>query len=90
MKPQTEVNRFIARDDVGFVLEPMVKALLAQGMNATQALETVTESAKRVIRLSLSDAGERPLAIDALNAEAQRAAKTLIDRVTNPVRRKAA
>jgi len=90
MKTQTEVNRFIARDDVGFVLEPVVKALFAQGMNAAQALETLTESAKRVVRLSLSDAGERPLAVDALEAEAQRAVKTLIDRLTNPVRGKAA
>lgn len=90
MKTQTEVNRFIARDDAGFVLEPVVRALFARGMNAEQVLETLTESARRVIRLSLSDAGERPLAVDALDAEAQRAAKTLINRLTNPVRRKAA
>ena len=90
MKTQTEVNRFIARDDAGFVLEPVVKALFAQGMNAAQVLDTVTESAKRVLRLSLSDAGERPLAVDALDAEAQQAAKALIDRATNPVRGKAA
>jgi len=90
VKTRTELNQFVAREDVGFVLEPTAKALLAHGMDAAQVLETVTESAKRVLRLSLSDAGERPLALDALDAEAQQAAKALVDQLANSTRGKAA
>jgi len=89
MKTKTEVNQFVAREDVGFVLEPTVKALLAHGMTSAQVLETVTESAKRVIRLSLSDAGEK-LSVAELDAEAAKAAKTLVDDMVQKLRGKAA
>jgi uncharacterized membrane protein len=77
MKTKSDVNQFVAREDVGFVLEPAVKALLAHGMTVEQVLATLTESAKRVIRLSLSDAGEK-LSVVELDAEADRAAKQVV------------
>jgi hypothetical protein len=80
MKTKSQVNQFVAREDVGFVLEPTVKALLAHGLTPEQVLETVTESAKRVIRLSLSDAGEK-LSVAELSAEAERAAKQAVQDV---------
>jgi hypothetical protein len=89
VKTQSELNQFVAREDVAFVLEPTAKALVAHGMDAAQVLETITESAKRVLRLSLSDAGEK-LGVAALDAEAQRAAKALVGQLTRPVRGKAA
>jgi uncharacterized membrane protein len=89
VKTKSEVNQFVAREDVGFVLEPAVKALLAHGMTPEQVLGAVTESAKRVIRLSLSDAGEE-LSVAELDAESDRAAKMLVDDMVQKVRGKAA
>jgi uncharacterized membrane protein len=80
VKTKSEVNQFVAREDVGFVLEPAVKALLTHGMTPEQVLGAVTESAKRVIRLSLSDAGEK-LSVAELSAEAERAAKQAVQDV---------
>jgi hypothetical protein len=84
MKTQTEVNQFVAREDVGFVLEPTVKVLLAHGMNPAQITATITESAKRVLRLSLSDAGQK-----ASVAELDRQAAQTVKALVEDVRRKA-
>jgi hypothetical protein len=80
---------FIAKDDAGDVLEPLVDALLGKGLTATEIQGAVAASAERVLRISLSDAG-LPVSVKrgvllrttTVKAEAQRVAKKLIDRLT--------
>ena len=78
-----------AHQDVEFVLEPLVDALLANGVTAAQMTDGVAASAECVLRVSLADRG---LPVDVkrgvilrtttVNAEAKSAAKKLIDRLT--------
>lgn len=83
MKTKTAVNQFVAREDVGFVLEPIAKALLAQGESQADTLEMLREPAKRVLRISLSDAGEK-LSVKELDVEAGRAVQELLADVQKP------
>jgi hypothetical protein len=88
MKTQSEVNQFVAREDVGFVLETTVKVLLAQRMTAAQITETITESAKRVLRLSLSDAGQKVSVAD-LDRQAAQIVKALVEDVQRKAKKAA-
>jgi len=89
MKTQSEVNQFVAREDVGFVLEPIAKALLADDRAPEQILVVLRESAKRVLRISLSDAGEK-LSVADRDAEAAKAVKMLVYDMVQKMRGKAA
>jgi hypothetical protein len=78
-----------ANQDVEFVLEPLVDALVAHGMTAAQILGGVAASAERMLRISLTDRGlpvsaKRGVVLRSttVKTEAKSAAKSLIDRLT--------
>ena len=48
---------FLAHEDAEFFLEPLVDALLANGLTAAQMLPGVAASAERILRASLTDSG---------------------------------
>jgi hypothetical protein len=80
---------WIAKDDAGDVLEPLVDALLGKGLTAAEIRGAVAASAERVLRISLTDRG-LPVSVKkgvmlrttTVKAEAQRVAKKLIQRLT--------
>jgi hypothetical protein len=78
---EAQVKSFVAEGDVEYLLAPIIDAALVHGLTRTRLLESVTESTKRVIRLSLSEAGVR-LSVADLDAEARRVAGKLIERLT--------
>jgi hypothetical protein len=78
---EEKLTLFVAKEDAEYVLEPLVDSLLANGLTAAQVLDAVAASAKRVLRLSVSGSSVR-LSVAEWDAEAQRIAKKLIERVT--------
>jgi hypothetical protein len=79
----------VARDDAGYILEPLVDSLLANGLTGAQVSKAVAASAERVLRASLTDAGLPVnlhtgviLRTTTVAAEARRIAKKLIQRLT--------
>jgi hypothetical protein len=86
---QEKLALFVASDDAGFFLEPLVDSLLANGLTGAQVMKAVAASAGRVLRASLTDQGlpvnQRDgvrLRTTSVEAEARRIAKALIDRLT--------
>src|SRR5258708_1251617 len=86
---QEKLALSVAREDAAFVLEPLVDVLLGKGLTAAEIQGAVAASAKRVLRLSLSDAGLPvtrrdgvKLRVAKLATEAQTVTKKLIDRLT--------
>jgi hypothetical protein len=80
---------FIAHDDAGYILEPLVDSLLANGLTAAQVTKAVAASAERILRVSLTDQGlpvnQRTgvkLRTTTVDAEARRIAKKLLERLT--------
>ena len=66
---------FLAKEDAGYVLEPVAKALLAAGVSKRKALATLKTAAQRALRLSAHDAR---LPVGATAKEAQRVAQQLL------------
>jgi hypothetical protein len=81
VKTQTQLALFVAYDDAGFFLEPLVDALLANGLTAAQISDAVAASARRVLRACLCDADVK-LSVAELDVEAGRIAAKMIDRLT--------
>jgi hypothetical protein len=83
IQPMSEekLKHFVANGDVEYMLTPVVDSMLTHGLTHAQLLASVTESTKRVIRLSLSEQGVR-LTVSELDAQAGRAATKLIERLT--------
>ena len=79
--PEVKLKHFVAKGDVEYLLTPLVDSMLAHGLTQTQVLDAVIESTKRVMKLSLSEAGVR-LSVDELEQEAQSVSIKLIDRLT--------
>ena len=90
MKNQNEKQALSqAHQDIEYILEPLVDALLANGITAAQITDGVAASAERVLRTSLTDRG---LPVDVkrgvilrtttVQAEAKSAVKKIIDRLT--------
>jgi hypothetical protein len=78
---EDKVALFVAKEDAEYVLEPLVDSLLSNGLTAAQVMDAVAASAKRVLRLSVSGSSVR-LSVGEWDAEAQRVAKKIIDRLT--------
>ena len=80
-----ELALFVAKEDAGYMLEPLVDSLLANGLTQAQVLDAVADSAKRIMKVSVSDSPLK-MSVAEWDAEAQRVAKKLIERltVTNP------
>lgn len=79
----------LACEDAEFFLEPLVDALLANGLTASQVLAGVAASAERILRAALTDRGlpvhiKRgvQLRTTTVKAEAQTVAKALIKKLT--------
>jgi hypothetical protein len=79
----------VARDDAGYILEPVVDGVMAQGLEGKPLLDAVAASAERVLRASLTDQGlpvsQRDgviLRTTTVGAEGRRIAKKLIDGLT--------
>jgi hypothetical protein len=91
VKTQTQEKHalFIAKDGAGDILEPLVDALLANGLTAAEIQGAVTASAERALRISLTDSG-LPVSLKSgvklrtttVKAEAQLVAKKLFERLT--------
>jgi hypothetical protein len=78
---EENVALFLAREDAAYTLEPIVDALLGNGLTAAQVNDAVADSAKRVLKISLSESGVKR-SVAELDVEAQSVAKKLIDRLT--------
>jgi hypothetical protein len=76
-----ELALFVANDDAGFFLEPLVDSLLANGLTAAQIMDAVAASARRILRACLCDADVK-LSVAELDVQAQVIAKKLIERLT--------
>jgi hypothetical protein len=72
---------FLAKDDAGYILEPLVESLLGMGLTQAQIVDAVAASAKRVLKISYSENGIKR-SVAEFDAEAQTVAKKLIDRLT--------
>ena len=79
----------VARDDAGYILEPLVDGVMAEGLEGKQLSDAVAASAERVLRASLTDQGlpvsERTgvrLRGTTVQKEARRIAVKLIERLT--------
>lgn len=79
----------VARDDAGYILEPVVDGVMAQGLEGKPLLDAVAASAERLLRASLTDSGLAvnvrtgvQLRTTTIKAEARRIAKALIERLT--------
>jgi hypothetical protein len=72
-----QVTMFLAKDAAADILEPLVDSLLANGL----VHAALTESAKRSLKIFLSDDGVK-LSVAEFNAEAEGIAKTLVGRLT--------
>jgi len=72
---------FVAREDASYTLEPLVDCLLGEGLTAAQVTDAVAASAKRVLKISLSENGLKR-SVAELDVEAQAIAVKLIDRLT--------
>ncbi len=91
MKTQSKEKQALcaAREDAEFYLEPVVDALLAHGLTASQVLNGVAASAVRILRASLTDRG-LPVSVKrgvilrttTVKAEARIVAKKLIKKLT--------
>jgi hypothetical protein len=82
------VHLSVAREDVAFILEPAAKAMLAEGKTPAQVTDVLMESAKRVLRISLSDAGEK-LSVGERDIEAALSMKTLMNDIAKKARKAA-
>jgi tRNA G26 N,N-dimethylase Trm1 len=80
-KQQISTALFVARNDAEYVLEPLVDSLLSNGLTQAEVLDAVAASAKRALRVSVSDSNFK-LSVAEWDAEAQRVAKKLIERLT--------
>jgi hypothetical protein len=76
---KNNVALFVAREDAGYVLEPLVDSLLGMGLTQAQIVDGVAASAKRVLKISDSENGVKR-SVAELDVEAQAVAVKLIDR----------
>lgn len=84
MKAQIDVNRFVAREDVSFVLEPTVKALLAHGIKQRRS----QRRSPRVSSVCLSDAGQK-VSVAELDRQAAQIVRALVEEVQGKTKKAA-
>ena len=78
---QEKLALFVAREDAGYILEPLVDCLLGKGLTAAQVTDAVAASAKRVLKISLSE-GNVKRSVAEIDVEAQIVATKLFARLT--------
>jgi hypothetical protein len=82
------VHLSVAREDVAFILGPTAKTMLAEGKTPAQVTDILMESAKRVVRISLSDANEK-LSVTERDAEAALSLKVMFEDMAKKKRKTA-
>jgi len=80
MTNQTKKALWLPKHDADFILEPVAKALLTSGLPKAKALDALTQAAKRILRLTVSDAGIN-LVHSELDADARSVAEGLLESV---------
>jgi hypothetical protein len=83
MRSETRNALWLPKHDADFTLEPIVKALVSSGLPKDKALDALTEAAKRVLRLAVSDA-DLKLVHAELDGDARQVAEGLLESVQNP------
>ena len=86
MTNATKKALWLPKQDADFVLEPVAKALL--GLPKDKALNALTESAKRVLRLEL-DSADIQVAHFELDKDARQVAERLLESVQTAGRKAA-
>lgn len=75
------VALFVAGEDAGYILEPLVDSLLGKGLNHAHLIDAVAESAKQVLKISYSEDGVKR-SVAEIDVEAHAVATKLIQRLT--------
>jgi hypothetical protein len=78
MTNQTKKALWLPKHDAEFILEPVAKALLASGLSKDKALDALREAAKRILRLTVSDAGINIAHVE-LDGDARQVAEGLLE-----------
>src|SRR5258706_13456794 len=81
-KSNTQFNTalFLAKDDAGYILEPVAEALLLANLSKEEALPSLRIAAERSLRLASDDQGLK-IAVRRLKQLAANVAERVLDRV---------
>jgi hypothetical protein len=85
MTNKTKQALWLPKNDAGFILEPVAKALLESGLPKEKTLDALTEATKRVLRLAVSDA-DLKLVQSELDGDARQVAERLMASVSKTKR----